>query len=366
MGQEGLAASAVQRQLSPLATCGNGTCDSGETRSTCPQDCNLIIRIKRQRKPDAFPAFSSVPSQRSGDYALSLLHEGLTRTYKVHVPPSYNPTVPAPLVVYVHGGDGNARSAYLEGMGKASDTFGFVLAAPEGVGEVKWGELRAIWNGGRWAGGSCCGTADDVGFIAAMLQDLQRTFSIDRRRIYAAGISNGGLMTNRLACELSEQLAAVATVAPAGIPDACTPSRAIPVMDIHGTGDLCNPFDGSDPTGVCAKAPYKRMSPAQVVDTWRAIHGCSDAFSTAYQHGAATCVRYGQCRDGAEVEFCTVTGMGHAWPSGYQLPVKSVGPVSYDISFEQIWNFFQRHLLAPSAAPARAQHAAPGYNSDDG
>jgi len=273
-----------------------------------------------------------------------LEHGGLTRVYRVHLPPSYAPGTAAPLVIYLHGGGGNARTAFLDGMDKTADRLGFILAAPAGTGKTRMGRLRGEWNGGAWDGGRCCGEADDVGFIRAMIVDLSKRYSVDPRRIYATGLSNGGLMTNRLACELADTLAAVATVAPGAIPGDCKPARPIPVMDIQGTADTCNPIDGSAPTNpICGRMPYKRMNAGRVVAAWLKLDRCSQESVPGYKNGGASCVVYPHCAGGAEVEFCKVEGMGHAWPGGLEARAIGVYPVSHDITADQIWEFFQRH-----------------------
>lgn len=282
-----------------------------------------------------------------GDHTFTLQHDGLTRSYKIHVPELYDGATAAPLVIYLHGGAGNMDSARSDGIAAYSDKYGFILAAPEGTGEKKLGKMRASWNGGTWAGGSCCTDTDDVGFISEMIDELKANLNVDPKRIYAMGISNGGLMANRLACELSDRIAAVATVAPAAVPGGCDPSKPVSVMDIHGTGDTCNPYDGSEPPfSFCADVDYKRMAPQETVDTWLGINGCSGDPVTAYQNGDATCLSY-QCRGGSEVQLCTVEGMGHTWPSGAQyLSASMVGPVSEDMSTDQIWGFFEKHPVA--------------------
>jgi polyhydroxybutyrate depolymerase len=152
-------------------------------------------------------------------------------------------------------------------------------------------------------------------------------------------------MANRLACELSDKIAAVAVVAPAAIPSNCKPLHPVSVMDIHGTGDPCNPYDGSMPKGACGRVDYRRMPPNKVVDSWIEILGCSRDASVVYEKGDAKCMSY-KGKDGSEVVFCRVEGMGHTWPSGSQyLPVRLVGKVSTDISFDQMWDFLQRHSL---------------------
>ncbi len=92
--------------------------------------------------------------------------------------------------------------------------------------------------------------------------------------------------------------------------------------------------------------PYKRMTPSQVVDVWKRINKCSDNQIAGYEKGGAKCVIYNDCVEGAEIELCIVEGMGHTYPSGSQyLPVAVVGPVSYDIYFDQIWEFFKKHPM---------------------
>jgi polyhydroxybutyrate depolymerase len=285
------------------------------------------------------------------DPEFSLQHEGVTRVYKVHLPPNYDKKTFYPVVIYVHGGGGDMRAAYMDGLAKAADKLGFILAAPQGSGEIKFGHPRGVWNGGKWATGACCGSADDVGFISKMIEELKVKFNVDEKRIYATGISNGGLMTNRIGCELSDKIAAIAPVAGAAVESECNPVRPMPVMDIHGTLDPANPPDGSEPRGIFAKdsgsvfsMQYKRMTPYEVIDAWKNIDKCSNRQVVTYEKGNVKCVSYNECVQGSEVVLCMVEGMGHAYPSGAQyFSEKIIGPVSHDISFDQIWDFFKKH-----------------------
>ena len=282
---------------------------------------------------------------KTGSHEFTMNYDGKKRNYGVYLPLKYgNGSIKMPVVIYLHGGGGRIKTAYHDDMDKAADKFGFILAIPVAT-RVKRGLLGTRWNGGKWEGGECCGSADDVGFISMMIEELKEKFNADGTRVYATGISNGGLMANRLACELSDKIAAVAVVAPAAIPGNCRPSRPVSVMDIHGTGDPCNPYDGSMPKGACGKVDYRRMPPNKVVDSWLEILGCSRDASIVYEKGDAKCMSY-KGKNGSEVVFCRVEGMGHTWPSGAQyLPVRAVGKVSTDISFDQMWTFFQRHSL---------------------
>jgi polyhydroxybutyrate depolymerase len=277
------------------------------------------------------------------DKTFSLMQDGIERYYKVHFPSSYDGSKSMPLVIYVHGGGGNLESAYVDDIDKYSNEDEFILAIPQGSYSDK--ENSYSWNGGSWSGGACCGNADDVGFISKMIDKIEADYNIDETKVYAMGISNGGLFTNRLACELSDKIAAIATVAPAGVPLNCNPQRKVSVMDIHGTGDRCNPFSGGTPDfSVCANVDYQRMSAQETVDKWIEVNGCSGQSNPVYSNGKAECVIY-SC-DNSEVEFCKVEDMGHTWPSGSQyLPALMIGRVSNDISTDQIWNFFEKNSL---------------------
>jgi len=152
------------------------------------------------------------PPYESGDFDFSVVHEGLTRKYRVHLPPGYDRTKKMPVVIYLHGGGGSMRAAYRDRIDKASDKFGFILVVPAGTGLIP--DRLLTWNGGEWPKGkggfgteSCCGYAaknniDDVGFISKMIEEVKGNFNVDEGRVYATGISNGGLMSYRLACEL--------------------------------------------------------------------------------------------------------------------------------------------------------------------
>lgn len=288
------------------------------------------------------------------DHEYHIEHNGSRRTYVVHLPPSYNKNTATPVVLYLHGGGGDKRAAFIDGLDKYADKYGFLLIAPEAAGKTVLGHLRGTWNGGKWATGECCGTADDVGFIRTLIETVKTDYNVDERGIFATGISNGGLMTNRLACELSDVIAAIAVVAPAAIMSDCHPGRPIPVMHIHGTEDPANPLDGSAPKkifkeGTAFAMPYKRMSPREVVNEWREIDQCSGQTITGYRKGGATCEIFTDCAQDVEVALCLIDGMGHTFPGGSQyLPVSMVGKVSHDMTFDQIWEFFARNKRIPS------------------
>ncbi len=256
------------------------------------------------------------------------------RAFWVHVPPSYDPNAPTPVVLDFHGYSSNAtQQALWSGMNTASDADGFIAVHPEGIGVTQ-----------SWNAGACCGEAaasgvDDVAFVSAMLDALARELCVDSARVFATGMSNGGFLSHRLGCELSDRIAAIAPVAGVmGIPS-CTPSRPVPVMHFHGTLDTLVPFDGDTANGF--------PSVQDTIDGWVARDGCSGDPETVFDQGDAHCDSWNNCDQGSEVVLCVIDGGGHTWPGG--VPVPSLGKTSTDISAtDAAWQFFTRHPMPES------------------
>lgn len=282
------------------------------------------------------------PKQKT-DFEIS--HQGLKRKYRVYLPNSYNKNVATPVVIFFHGAGGNLGCASREGLEEYSDKLGFILVSPEGL-KVKHTLFGNFWNGGKWKGGECCTNADDVGFISKMIDELQKNFNVDSKRIYATGISNGGLMTNRLACELANKIAAVAVVASMAVPEHNPPARPISVMIIYGREDPANPLDDSPPARMFANRKYERMRPQEVLASWLKINECSTKATHTDKTDSVSLTRY-QGKDKAEVVFCIIEKMGHTWPGGKEaLFSKAIlGNVSHDFSMSDIWAFFQQHPM---------------------
>src|SRR6266404_628642 len=180
-----------------------------------------------------------------GTHVLQLEFNGLTRTYRVHVPGSYDKTRSVPLVLAFHGrlGSGEAM-AKLSNLDDVSDRKGFIVAYPDGVGRS--------WNAGNGTGMAERRQVDDVGFTAKLIDDLAHDFHIDHRQVYATGMSNGAMFVHRLACELSDKSAAIGPIAgtiPPKIASDCRPIRPISVIEIHGTADPDSPWDGGRTIG---------------------------------------------------------------------------------------------------------------------
>lgn len=273
-------------------------------------------------------------SGTSGDSIVTLEHGGRTRSARVHVPPSYDPTVPTALVLNFHGLTSNAigQEQYSDLSAKAG-VRGIIAVHPEGH--------QNSWN----ASPSCCGVArdeevDDVGFVMALLDALEASYCIDPKRIYSTGMSNGGFLSYRLACERSDRIAAIASVTGVlGVDaEACTPGRPVPLLQIHGTADFLVLYDG----GASLNGTY--MSVADSVGRFRMLNQCASTSEETFAQGDVRCERWGECDEGADVELCTVTEGGHTWPGAE--PNFLLGNTTTNLdATEAILDFFEAHPM---------------------
>lgn len=296
--------------------------------------CALILTVQ------ITPASSGPAGDRQG----TIRHGNLTRTYLLHVPPSHSGTRPTPLVLVFHGGYGTGRGvADSTGFNAVSDRVGFIVAYPHGTDRH--------WNDGRGTMLPDQQNVDDVGFVSALIADLMQTLAVDPKRVYATGISNGGIFSHRLACELSEKIAAIAPVAGAiaeKFAPRCAPRQAVSVVAIHGTEDLFVLWNGGDVRG---RIGGKVLSVPETMARWVRLNGCPTAPQIVREPDRdladGTRVRreaYGPCPNGIDVVLYAVEGGGHTWPGGPRGRLPSTGRVSRDITAtEIIWEFFEKH-----------------------
>jgi polyhydroxybutyrate depolymerase len=296
------------------------------------------------------------------DQAGSIVHGGLKRTYLLHIPKSFDKERPWPLVFVLHGGGGDgSKVAKLTGFSAKADSAGFVVCYPDAVNHH--------WNDGRQVRRfkSQRDDVDDIGFIAILIDRLAKDLNIDRQRVHATGISNGGMMSYRLGCELADRIAAIAPVAaampeplsqavgtvpgsPAEIPGDSPrrPARPVPVLAINGTRDPLVPYEGGG-VGLYHKRG-EVLSVAKTIEFWVAADSCGPKPETTEipdvdPHDGIKVVRerYSGGRESSEVILYRVEGGGHTWPSGARR-VARFGKTARDIdATEVIWEFFARH-----------------------
>lgn len=263
------------------------------------------------------------------DSTQTLTVGGLERNFLVHLPPGYQPGTPAPLALVFHGYLQSA--ADIRGISKMdaeADQRGFIVVYGTGT--------DTSWNAGVCCGQSVSKGVDDVAFAKAILDRMEQLYCIDPRREYAAGLSNGGLMSHRLACEVSERFAAIGPVAGTIALPICNPKRAVSVIAFHGTADAVVSYgtDGFQGT---------KSAPATDAD-WAQRDGCTGSPQQVYQQGDTTCMEHTTCNEGTAVRLCTIEGGGHQWPGGNEIPF--LGKVSTDVNASgMILDFFLAHPL---------------------
>jgi polyhydroxybutyrate depolymerase len=256
----------------------------------------------------------------------SITVDGIERTYVLTVPsglPEHSP-----LVVMMHGGFGTGIQAERSyGWRELAASEGFVVAYPDG--------LDRAWNAGGCCGAPARQEIDDVAFITAMVAQIGESVPLDKSRIFATGMSNGAMMSFRMACDTSI-FAAVAPVA-GTIVDACDSPERASVLQIHGLADASVPFDGSPGTGV---ANVDGMPIPDVIALWQTVDDCT-APVVALDGPVTTSIA--TCAAGRAVELITVDGAGHQWPGSEQIREAADPPFPGLDATATIWAFFLAH-----------------------
>jgi len=275
------------------------------------------------------------------DTLSSLRNDGRDRTYTVHLPPSYDPAKRWPVVLVLHGGGGHgAQMARMTGFSRKADREGFIAVYPDGSG--RWQSRFLTWNAGN-----CCAWAyenriDDTGFIRALIDKLKQDYAVDERRVFATGISNGGMMSYRLACELSDRIAAIGPVAGAQNTD-CRPAQPVSVVILHGTADLHVLYNGGAPLRmVDFRNPRVDRPVSEAVAFWVKHNRCG-ASPVREKRGTVVVERYRDCTAGTAVTLYTLQGEGHTWPGGTKWAFWADEPSREISATDVIWEFFKAH-----------------------
>ncbi len=270
--------------------------------------------------PSVTPTAPPLPVQPV-DEQRALKVGDLERTYFLHIPPGLNDQQPVPLVFFFHGYSESALQARnYTGLDQIANANGFIVVYPDGSGSA---------GGFSWNGSGCCGYAlqnnvDEPAFVRAITTDIETLVNVDVRRTYAAGFSNGALLSYRLACTMSDTFAAVAPAGGVLMYSPCEPSQPVSVMHVHGMTDNIVPFDGG---GSGIQFPPVKDS----LTTWTKLDGCSGA-EQVEKDGLLTHTTYGTCAPGISVQLYTVDRVGHTWPSQYIVPLTQL-----------VWDFFAAH-----------------------
>jgi polyhydroxybutyrate depolymerase len=270
----------------------------------------------------ASPAPTGTASATGASRLEHLAFGGRDRTYRVYRPASLTATQSTPLVMVLHGRGGTAQGMEnATGFDHEADLRGLVVVYPQGVGR-------------SWNAGECCLPAsntgiDDVGFLNALLDRVEAGYPISANGVYVTGLSNGGMMAYRLACEDATRLAAIAPVAGSLLVTGCSPSRPVSVIAVHGAADTTVP-----PLGGPGPADQVNHPPAlTTLQQFAGYDGCA-ASPTVTSHGAVHEHDWNRCRAGTEVAYYLLSGVGHRWPDLTGDPINAT---------TQIANFFAAH-----------------------
>lgn len=314
--------------------------------------CGLMLpllagaRCFRSPEPPPGSQPTSLPAAlTSGNHDRSMQHGGRTRTYILHVPTGYDGSRALPIVIMMHGGFGDSKSAarYYQWSEKA-DAEHFFAVFPNGVNRA-------------WNAGYCCGqpertNVDDIGFLAAMVDDIATIVSVDRRRIYATGMSNGGMMAHRLAAARPDLIAAIGPVAasiggqfgptsPVDVPPA--PASPVAVMIFHGSEDKHVLYGGGETQAGFVKGRID-ISAAESTRFWVTANGAA-AFGVTETNAVGDVIKETHAAQGnyADVVLYTIVGQGHAWP-GVIKPrlLADQGSMSINAT-DTLWEFFKSH-----------------------
>jgi polyhydroxybutyrate depolymerase len=281
----------------------------------------------------------------------SILFDGLNRTYRIHIPPNISQINSPSLVFVLHGGGGTGenteRTLTLGGFNALSDEYGFIVIYPNGI-DRNWNDGRNINDTAHQE------KIDDVGFLSKLIDNLTVEFNANPKKVYFTGISNGAMMSYRLAFDIPEKIAAIAPVAGA-IPKDILPENitGIPlsVFVLSGTHDPLVPWEGGNigtpnyPRGTCISVP-------ESVDFWVQRNNCTTNPKGAWlpnKNKLDLCRIYSDTYENGdndtEVVLYEIKRGGHTWPGGYQyFPKFLIGRTCRDIDANlEIWEFFDSH-----------------------
>ncbi len=270
-----------------------------------------------------------------------LVDQAHTRTYYIYTPKSYKSDRPMPMVLVFHGDNGTGHSiADVTQFNKLAEQKGFIAVYPDGI-KQRW-TLR----------GNPSGRVNDVAFTDALITHIKQIRNIDSSKVYASGFSRGAILTQALACQLPDKIAAFASVAgslPVRLKSKCQPNNPASILMINGTNDTAVHYEGDEQT-----ARGALISIPDAVTHWREQDKCTSPAQIKQIPGPnkndryyVKTTSYANCRGGSEVLLTDVIQGGHSWPGGAsQDPnqIKFNNAIGYNAS-NTIWNFFSRHSL---------------------
>jgi len=252
--------------------------------------------------------------------------DGRTRRYRIYVPSVIPSGTSVPLVIALHGGLGTSSQFEANsGLNGFAESNRFIAVYPDGVGNQTDGSGFQTWNGGYCCGPAAAQSIDDITFIRNVVTDLRNSLPVNSSRVYALGHSNGGILSYRIACEMSDIVAAIGVQAGSNVMTDCQPGLPVSVFHLHGTSDTNMPINGGKGSGLSATV---FVSARLAVDAMATVNGCNVASprSLVASNSDVTALSWTNCKSNSEVRFVTVKNATHAW-MGHA--AQSAGAASY-------------------------------------
>jgi polyhydroxybutyrate depolymerase len=266
------------------------------------------------------PSISASDSGCSaGTYDQQISSGGQLRQYRLHIPSGTQPNIPLPLVFGLHGaGSSGPEFENYSGFSVLSNQAGFIVVYPQGLGDLaNWDTLP---------------NSTDVSFIRDLLDAIETRCNIDPKRVFASGHSRGGGMANRLGCDLSDRIAAIAPLSgDYENGEYSSPAKPVAVVAFHGTADPTIPYNGFGLPGAIRESYTRIGTPIPTwAANWAERNGCNAKASTVFQQEQVSGQEWTQCQSGADVLLYTITGGTHAWPTQVN-------------AAQMLWGFFTLH-----------------------
>jgi len=252
--------------------------------------------------------------------------DGRTRRYRIYVPSVIPSGTSVPLVIALHGGLGTSSQFEANsGLNEFAESNGFIAVYPDGVGNQPDGSGFQTWNGGYCCGPAATQSIDDITFIRNVVTDLRNSLPVNSSRVYALGHSNGGILSYRIACEMSDVVAAIGVQAGSNVVTDCRPALPVSVFHLHGTSDTNVPINGGKGSGLSTTV---FVSARSAVDAMATVDGCNVASprSLITSNSDVTALSWTNCKSNSEVRLVTVKNATHAW-MGHA--AQSAGSASY-------------------------------------
>ncbi len=301
----------------------------------------LVERMENAPAPKAIEV-QSMKAEKSGEYVYKMSIDGQERYFKIYIPQGFNFKIKNPVVFALHGGGGDmeiqSNESYYHQQSSA-DKFGYLVVFPNGHSKFKSGKL-ATWNAG-----TCCGSAienkiDDVKFLSSIIELLKNKLNIDSQKVFFTGMSNGAMMSYKMACEKSDLVKAIMPVAGTDNTIECKPTKPVSVFHIHAKDDDHVLFTGGFGKNAKKDASTKEYNSVDhSIKKWVKFNSCPEKPKKVLDVEGASCDLYSPCKNGTVVKLCVTDQGGHSWPGG-EKPRGGKGSSAIDAT-KLMWELFK-------------------------